>query len=131
VPVANALHAWLTMRLKVAVPNSATNKAINYSLRRWDALTRYLGDGELPIDNNWIENRIRPLALGRKSWLFAGSDRAGRRATAVMSLLQTAKMHGLDPYAYLADVLERLPAMPTSRIEELLPGAWKASHPVN
>jgi len=131
VPVANALHAWLTMRLKAAVPNSATAKAINYSLRRWEALTRYLGDGELPIDNNWIENRIRPLALGRKSWLFAGSDRAGRRATAVMSLLQTAKMHGLDPYAYLADVLERLPGMPASRIEELLPDAWKATHPVN
>ena len=83
------------------------------------------GDGRLPIDNNWIENQIRPVALGRKNWLFAGSQRAGRRAAAVMSLIQSAKMNGHDPYAYLTDVLMRLPTHPASRIDELLPQNWR------
>lgn len=125
VPVAATLHAWLTKRLAEVAPKSATEKAIRYSLGRWVALTRYLDDGELPIDNNWLENRIRPVAIGRNNWLFAGSDRAGRRAAVIMSLVQTARLHGLDPYAYLRDVLERLPLTPHSRIAELLPGAWK------
>ena len=86
-------------------------------------------DGDLPIDNNWLENRIRPVALGRASWLFAGSDRAGRRAAVVMTLIQTARLHGLDPYAYLRDVLERLPLTPASQIADLLPGRWKLSRP--
>ncbi len=127
VPVAMKLLAWLTHKLTEVAPRSATEKAIRYSLGRWDALTRYLDDGDLPIDNNWLENRIRPVALGRSNWLFAGSDRAGRRSAVVMSLIQTARLHGLDPYAYLRDVLERLPTTPASRIGELLPGAWKAS----
>ena len=86
---------------------SATARAIDYSLNRWTALTRYLGDGRLPPDNNWIENRIRPIALGRNNWLFAGSLRAGQRAAAIMSLIGSARMNELDPYAYLRDVLER------------------------
>ena len=129
VPVSDALHQWLTRRLADVAPNSATAKAIKYSLGRWVALTRYLSDGELPIDNNWLENRIRPVALGRASWLFAGSDRAGRRAAAVMTLIQTARLHGLDPYAYLRDVLERLPLTPASQIGDLLPGRWKLCQP--
>ena len=76
--------AWLTRRLAEVAPRSATEKAIKYSLGRWVALMRYLDDGELPIDNNWLENRIRPIALGRSNWLFAGSDRAGRRTAVVM-----------------------------------------------
>jgi len=75
--------------------------------------------------NNWVENRIRPIALGRQNWLFAGSLRAGKRAVAVMSLIHSAKLNGLDPYAYLRDVLERLPTQPASRIAELLPHHWK------
>jgi transposase len=125
VAVSQKLHAWLTRRLAEVAPGSATEKAIRYSLGRWSALIRYLDDGDLPIDNNWLENRIRPIALGRNNWLFAGSDRAGRRAAVVMSLIQTARLHGLDPYAYLRDVLERLPLTPPSQIAELLPGAWK------
>jgi transposase len=124
-----ALHQWLTRRLAEVAPNSATAKAIKYSLGRWAALTRYLADGDLPIDNNWLENRIRPIALGRASWLFAGSDRAGRRAAVVMTLIQTARLHGLDPYAYLRDVLERLPLTPASQIADLLPGRWKLNRP--
>ena len=88
------------------------------------ALTRFLDDGDLPIDNNWVEIRIRPIALGRQNWLFAGSLRAGKRAAAVMSLIQSAKLNGLDPYAYLRDALERLPTQPASQIGELLPHRW-------
>ena len=129
VPAAEQLHGWLTKRLADVAPGSATEKAIRYSLGRWVALTRYLADGDLPIDNNWLENRIRPVALGRNNWLFAGSDRAGRRAAVVMSLIQTARLHGLDPYAYLRDVLERLPLTPPHRVADLLPGSWKLNRP--
>jgi transposase len=123
-PIADALHAWL-MAQRGRVPNgSGTAKAIDYSLNRWAALVHYLDDGQVPIDNNWIENRIRPIALGRKNWLFAGSLRAGTRAAAIMSLIQSAKLNGHDPYHYLKDVLTRLPTQPNSRIEELLPHCW-------
>jgi transposase len=81
-------------------------------------------DGALPIDNNWLENRIRPIALGRSNWLFAGSLRAGKRAAAVMSLIQSARLNGHEPYRYLKDVLERLPTQSASRIGELLPHSW-------
>ena len=97
----------------------------DYSLRRWVALTRFVDDGQLPADNNWIENQIRPIALGRNNWLFAGSLRAGQRAAAVMSLIQSARMNGHDPYAYLKDVLSRLPTQRASCIEELLPHRWQ------
>ncbi|EXX22113.1 transposase IS66 family protein, partial [Acinetobacter baumannii 25681_8] len=82
--------------------SSPTARAINYSLKRWTALSRYLDDGNLPIDNNWIENQMRPWALGRKNWLFAGSLRSGQRAANIMTLIQSAKLNGLDPYAYLS-----------------------------
>jgi transposase len=125
-PVADALHVWLTQqRLKVP-DGSATAKAIDYSLKRWKALVRFIEDGELPIDNNWVENQIRPIAIGRNNWLFAGSLRAGKRAAAVMSLVHSARLNGHDPYAYLKDVLERLPTQPASRVGELLPHRWRA-----
>lgn len=103
---------------------SATAKAINYSLKRWDALTRYLDDGAVPIDNNWVENQIRPWALGRSNWLFAGSLRSGQRAANVMTLIQSAKINGLDPQAYLKDVMDKLPTQRASKINELLPQNW-------
>ena len=124
-PIADALHAWMIAhRLKVP-DGSATAKALDYSLKRWDALGRYLDDGTIPIDNNSVENQIRPIAIGRSNWLFAGSLRAGKRAAAVMSLIQSARMNGHDPYAYLKDVFTRLPTQPASQIEELLPHRWK------
>jgi transposase len=130
-PIAESLRQWL-IRQRGQVPDgSATAKAINYSLGRWAALVRYLDDGDLPIDNNHVENRIRPVALGRSNWLFAGSLRAGQRAAAIMSLIQSAKLNGHDPYRYLKDILERLPTRPASRVEELLPHRWRgvvASH---
>jgi len=105
--------------------SSATARTLDYSLRRWIALTRFVDDGQLPVDNNWIENQIRPIAIGRANWLFAGSLRAGQRAAAVMSLVQSARMNGHDPYAYLKDVLTRLPTHKASRIDELLPHRWQ------
>jgi transposase len=123
-PAAETLRRWLVLHRQKVPDGSATAKAIDYSLKRWAALIRYLKDGNLPIDNNWVENRIRPIALGRSNWLFAGSLRAGRRAAAVMSLVQSAKLNGHDPYAYLKDVLQRLPTQRASHIEELLPHRW-------
>ena len=124
-PVAEALRQWLTRQRGQVPDGSATSKAIDYSLRRWAALTRYIDDGDLPIDNNHIENRIRPVALGRSNWLFAGSLRAGERAANIMSLIQSAKLNENDPYRYLKDVLERLPTQPASRLDELLPHRWQ------
>lgn len=126
-PVAEALRQWFTRQRGQVPDGSATAKAIDYNLNRWAALTRYLDDGELPIDNNHLENRIRPVALGRGNWLFCGSLRAGQRAANLMSLIQSAKLNGHDPYRYLKDVLERLPTHPASRIEEILPHRWQPS----
>ena len=126
-PVADALNKWLTLQRQKVPDGSATAKAIDYSLNRWAALTRYLDDGDLPADNNWVENQIRPIAIGRSNWLFAGSLRAGKRAAAVMSLVHSARLNGHDPYAYLKDVLARLPTQPARRIDELLPHRWRAS----
>jgi transposase len=124
-PMAKTLHEWLAAQRELVPKGSATAKAIDYSLNRWAALTRFLDDGNLPIDNNWVENQIRPIAIGRNNWLFAGSLRAGKRAAAVMSLLHSARINGHDPYAYLKDVLTRLPTLPASRLEELLPHHWR------
>ncbi|VDO14703.1 unnamed protein product [Brugia timori] len=125
--VADALHQWLTAQRQKVPEGSATAKAIDYSLKRWLALTRYIDDANLPADNNRVENQIRPIALGRQNWLFAGSLRAGRRAAAVMSLVHSARLNGHEPHAYLKDVLERLPTHPASRIAELLPHRWQSS----
>jgi hypothetical protein len=124
-PILDALHQWMTLQRQKLPDSSATAKALDYSLRRWTALTRFVDDGQLPVDNNWIENQIRPIAIGRANWLFAGSLRAGQRAAAVMSLVQSARMNGHDPYAYLQDVLTRLPTHKASRIDELLPHRWQ------
>lgn len=127
-PIAADLHAWLIRQRQRVPEGSAIARAIDYSLNRWAALTRLLADGRRPADNNWIENSIRPIALGRNNWLFAGSLRAGQRAAAIMSLIASAKIKDLDPYAYLSDVLARLPTHPASRIAELLPHRWQPSN---
>ncbi|MEC8880009.1 MAG: IS66 family transposase [Pseudomonadota bacterium] len=123
-PIADALHRWMIAQRQKVPDGSGTAKALDYSLKRWAALTRYLDDGAVPIDNNRVENQIRPWALGRNNWLFAGSLRSGQRAAAVMSLIQSAKLNGHDPYAYLKDVLARLPTQKNSAIDELLPHNW-------
>ena len=126
-PIMQQLHEWLKAHQMKVPPSSSTAKAINYSLKRWKALCCYLDDGNLPIDNNWVENQMRPWALGRKNWLFAGSLRSGQRAANIMTLIQSAKLNGLDPYAYLSDILKKLPTQKMSQIEELLPHKWKPS----
>ncbi|RMS75558.1 hypothetical protein CFBP6109_03401 [Pseudomonas syringae pv. cerasicola] len=123
-PIAEKLHEWMLAQRALVPEGSATAKALDYSLKRWVALTHYLDDGAVPIDNNWCENQIRPWALGRKNWLFAGSLRSGKRAAAIMSLIQSARLNGHDPYAYLKDVLTRLPTQRASEISELLPHRW-------
>ncbi|MET3373343.1 hypothetical protein ABIC89_002405 [Variovorax boronicumulans] len=125
--VADALQQWLAGQRQRVPDGSATARAIDYSLKRWSALTRYIDDGDLPGDNNWVENKIRPIAIGRSNWLFAGSLRAGQRAAAIMSLIQSAKLNGHEPHAYLRDVLDRLPTQPASRVAELLPYRWVPS----
>lgn len=125
-PLLNTLHSWMLAQRQRVPDGTATSKALDYSLRRWVALTRFVDDGMLPVDNNHIENQIRPIAVGRNNWLFAGSLRAGKRGAAVMSLIQSARLNGHDPYAYLKDVLTRLPTQRASMIDELLPHRWQA-----
>ncbi|RZI25384.1 IS66 family transposase, partial [Pseudomonas orientalis] len=124
VPLMDMLHAWMIAQRDLVPEGSAISRALDYSLKRWAALSRYLGDGAVPIDNNWAENQIRPWALGRKNWLFAGSLRSGKRAAAIMSLIQSARLNGHDPYAYLKDVLTRLPTQRANEITDLLPHRW-------
>ena len=125
-PVMEKLHAWMIAQRDLVPEGAAISKALDYCLKRWAALSRYLDDGAVPIDNNWAENQIRPWALGRKNWLFAGSLRSGKRAAAIMSLIQSARMNGHDPYVYLKDVLTRLPTQSASEIDQLLPYKWQA-----
>jgi transposase len=129
-PVCDALHEWMIAQRKLVSEGSAIAKALDYSLKRWDALTRYLEDGHVPIDNNWVENQIRPWAIGRSNWLFAGSLRAGKRAAAIMSLLRSAQLNGHEPHAYLKEVLTRLPTQKASDIEALLPHRWQPADPI-
>lgn len=104
---------------------AASAKALDYSLRRWMALTGLVEDGQWPMDINWSENQIRPIAIGKNSLLFAGSLRAGQRAATLMSLIHSTRMNGHDPYAHVKDLLSRLPTHKASRIEELLPHLWQ------
>lgn len=120
-PVLDDMRTWFTATLERVSGKSDLAKAIRYAISRWEALTRYIADGRLEPDNNPVERAIRPLALGRKNWLFAGSDTGGHRAAAVASLVATARLNGRDPEAYLRDVLTRIADHPVTRVAELLP----------
>jgi transposase len=126
IPILQSLHDWLLQTRTQTADGGGTAKAIDYTLKRWQSLIRYADSGFLPIDNNPVENTIRPIAIGKKNWLFTGSERAGKRATAIQTLLGTAKLNGLNPAQWLADTLEKLPTWPNSRIDELLPLAPEA-----
>lgn len=129
-PLVAELEAWMReMRPKLSRGHDLA-KAIDYMLKRWPSFTRFLDDGRICLSNNAAERALRGIALGRKSWLFAGSDRGGRRAAAMYSLIVTAKMNGNDPQAWLADVLSRLAGHPASRLDELLPWNWQRDRSV-
>lgn len=120
-PMLADMHEWL-IRLRIATADgSGLARAIDYSLHRWISLIRYAQTGNLPIDNNPVENAIRPIAIGKKNWLFAGSERGGKRAAAIQSLFATAKLNGIEPAAWLKDTLEKLPVWTMRCIDELLP----------
>lgn len=107
------------------LPKSTIGKAFHYLASRYNKIYEYLQNGRLEIDNNLIENSIRPVALGRKNYLFAGSHAGAQRAALVYSLLGSCKLQGINPYEYLPDILQRLPEQPISRLVELLPPLWK------
>ncbi len=124
-PLIVELEAWLREQRANLSRNNDTTKAINYCLSRWDAFTRFLDDGRLCMSNNAAERELRAVAVGRRNWTFAGSDEGGRRAAAIYTLIASAKLNDIDPQAWLADVLARLPDHPAKRIHELLPWNWR------
>ena len=123
-PMVTALEQWMrNERAKLSRHNDIA-KAMDYMLRQWAAFPRFLDDGRICLTNNCAERSLRGVALGRKAWLFAGSDRGGERAAAMYSLIVTATLNGVDPHAWLADVLGRIADHPASRLSELLPWNW-------
>jgi hypothetical protein len=126
-PLVADLHVWmLATRGRLSRHNDMA-RALDYALKRWPAFTRFLDDGQICLTNNAAERALRGFALGRKAWLFAGSDRGGERAAMIYSLITTAKLNDLDPRAWLADVSARIADQPASRLDELLPWQWKHS----
>jgi len=124
-PLMADLHTWLVAQLAALSRNHDLAKAINYMLRRWDAFTHFLADGRVCITNNAAERALRCVPLGRKAWLFCGSDRGGQRAAILYTLIQTARLNNVDPQAWLADALDRIAGQPVSRLAELLPWNWR------
>jgi len=128
-PLVIELQTWLREQRARVSKNSETGKAIDYSLKRWAAFTRFLDEGRLCMSNNAAEREVRAVAVGRKNWTFAGSDEGGRRAAAIYTLIASAKLNDIDPQAWLADVLAWLPDYPAKRIDELLPWNWRTAVP--
>lgn len=126
-PLLDAMKQWFDEQQPRVLPKSPIGDAMNYAMNHWTALTRYLDDGILDIDNNAAEQALRAIAVGRKNWLFLGSDRGGRAAAIHYTLIQSANRHGLDPFAYLRDALLRIAAEPNTDLRQLLPDRWKAA----
>ena len=120
-----ALEEWMRAERAKLSRHVAVAKAIDYMLTRWQAFTRFLDDGRICLSNNAAERALRGLALGRKSWLFAGSERGAERAAVMYTLIHTAKLNAVDPQVWLADVLARIADHPVNRVDELLPWKWK------
>lgn len=124
VPILEGLGKWMKEQYLQTLPMSIIGKALGYSIERWEELCLYTSDGKLNIDNNPVENSIRPVAIGRKNYLFAGSHEAAQRSAMLYSLLGTCKLHGINPFIWLRDILRRIATHPINRIEELLPQNW-------
>jgi len=126
-PLVGDLETWMRAERPKLSRGSDVAKAMDYMLKRWPAFTRFIDDGRVCLSNNAAERGLRGIALGRKSWLFAGSDRGGERAAAMYSLIVTAKLNDIDPQAWLADVLARIAGHPASKLDELLPWNWQSA----
>jgi transposase len=126
-PEAEAFRAWCEGQLARIPGKGELAKAMRYALKRWDAFILFLKDGRVAIDNNPAERALRPVAIGRKNWLFAGSDAGGETLADAMTLIESAKLCGLDPEAYLADLLARINDHLVTRLDELLPWNWQPS----
>ena len=130
-PLVSDLEGWMRNERAKLSRHSEVAKAMNYMLNRWDTFTRFLDDGQICLTNNAAERALRGIALGRKSWLFAGSDRGGERAAVMYTLIQTARLNDVDPQAWLADVLSRIAEHPAHKLDELLPWRWRARETAN
>ena len=129
VPLLGAMKGWLDQQYAKVLPRSALGGAIGYALGNWQALLRYTEDGDIPIDNNLVEQMLKLVAIGRKNWLFAGSERGGQTAAVLFTLISSAKRHDLNTWAYLRDVLWRLADLKPGELEELLPDRWRDARP--
>jgi transposase len=127
-PVLNRLHRAMQLVRGRTLPQGLLGQAIDYALGRWDALTRYVEDGALEIDNNLVENAIRPSALGKKNWLFIGHPTAGERSAVIYTLLGSCRRHGINPFEYLKDLFTRLPAAKIADIQQFTPAVWAKAH---
>ena len=123
-PLVADLECWMRSERERLSRHAGVAQAMDYMLKRWERFARFLEDGRICLTNNAAERALRGVALGRKSWLFCGSDRGGERAAVMYSLIGTAKLNGVDPQAWLADVLARIADLPISQVPELLPWAW-------
>ena len=124
-PLVAGLETWMRAERSKLSRHSEVVKALDYMLKRWPAFTRFLDGGRICLTNNAAERALRGIAIGRRAWLFAGSDRGGERAAAIYTLIVTAKLNELDPRAWLANVLRRIADHPASRLDELLPWSWR------
>jgi transposase len=128
-PILDKFKKWLDKQSLTALPKSSFGKAVNYCLNNWEALCMYLADGDLSIDNNMAEREMKHIAIGRKNWYFYGSDNGGERAEVLLSLVSTCKRHGVEPWYYLNNVIDRLAKNPRTDLRELLPYTWKINNP--
>jgi hypothetical protein len=129
VPLLGSFGVWLEEQGRKVLPKSPIGQAISYIRAQWEDLQTYTRDGELSIDNNVLERSLRAQAIGRKNYLFVGSDRGGRTAATLYSLVASCKRHRVDPFAYLKDILERSPTHPAKALGDLFPDAWLEAHP--
>jgi len=128
-PILKKMRQWMEEQYKQVLPKSVIGNALGYALSLWERLIRYIEDGRYEIDNNWVENAIRPVAIGRKNYLFAGSHDGARQAAIIYSLLNTCKKNNIEPYKWLHDILNRITDYPINQLENLLPNNWKSTNP--
>lgn len=125
--ILSKIHLLLSNPGKIILPGNKVSSAIGYTLKHWEQLTRFLDDGRLPLDNNLVENSIRPVALGRKNWLFAGSPEGAKRMAIIYSLVTACKLNGINPDEYFNDILPKVASYPANKISGLIPTNWKNS----